>query len=113
MIVHNSNSESHWDHIHILALLLLIGIVELLHIRMIITESFWAIVTPMAFAFIGYMFNQHQQETVARTVAHNINAYILYAGALSRLIEIIVGKQFVSLSRNAIVISIIQYNPVS
>lgn len=93
MVYHEAyKSESHWDHLRILTLLTFVGFVDLLHLRMVLKESFWATITPMAFAFIGYMFNQHGQETQARTVAHNINAYILYAAAMSRFIEILIGK---------------------
>lgn len=46
------------------------GILDLLHIYNILKENFWAVVNPIFFAFIGFIFNVHEQETELRTLAH-------------------------------------------
>jgi hypothetical protein len=92
MVYHEAyTSESHWDHLRILTLITLVGIVDLLHIFSFLKENFWCVVTPVGFALIAFMFNLHQQDSAASTFAHNINAYLLYAGAISRFVELMIG----------------------
>jgi hypothetical protein len=67
---------------------------ELLHIYKILKENFWAIVNPFFFAFIGFLFNIHEQETELRKIAHIMNAGIFLMVSFSKTIEICISLYF-------------------
>jgi len=82
--------QSHYDHIGMLGIFVLLGVIDLLHLYNVLRDPIWCMMSPVGFIYLGVQFGAHEQPTDLRLRAHNINALILILAGLSRAAEMMI-----------------------
>jgi len=90
MVSTNSNSQSHYDHLNILTVVMVLGILDLIHLHNLLRDSIWCMTSPVGFIYLGLRLDAHPQETDLKITAHHITANIFILVACSRAIEYLI-----------------------
>lgn len=81
---------SHGEHYKLLSVFGFIGLVDILHLKHVVRGHAWAMVSPLGFAFLGYLIASHVQEDLVKKYFHEFNGMMAYAGAFTRALEMCV-----------------------
>jgi len=87
MVTTHKYSQSHYDHLEILGLIVILGVLDIAHLHNVLRDPIWMMTSPVGWAYIGIKFNAHEQETYVRVTAHYINTVVLILAGCSRALE--------------------------
>ena len=82
---------SHQQHVMFYMLLIGLGLIDLLHLHMVLLEPIWAFVTPFGFILLGGLMISHKEDTPLRSMFHVISGVCFILMGLSRIVELMVG----------------------